>query len=216
MLGAAIAVKLLVWPLAVWLLAIRRRAAAALACAIGAVAFVSVLPYTGLDEYVGALERLSRYFDQDAYTVFGLLSQLGLSDPLARATQVAIGAALLVLVWRFRSFSLAIAASLALSPIVWLDYFALALVPLAIVRPRFSVLWLLPLLTWGAPGTGLGIGDSLQIARVLVVFAVVLGFAARAELDGTTSPVDDRLDYGPRRVQGRSVESRAVPETLTS
>jgi hypothetical protein len=78
------------------------------------------------------------------------------------------------------------------------------------------VLWLLPLLTWGAPGTGLGIGDSLQIARVLVVFAVVLGLAARAELYGTTSPVDDRLDYGPRRVHGRSVESRAVPETLTS
>ena len=67
--------------------------------------------------------------------------------------------------------------------IVWLDYFSLAAVPLAIVRPVLSPIWLLPLLTWGAPGTGLGIGDPLQILRVLGVFAIVLGVAARAEHD---------------------------------
>jgi hypothetical protein len=207
---------LLLWPIAVWLFAIRRNAAAMLALALGAMSLASVLPYTGLDEYVGALDRLSRYFDQDAYTIFGLLSQLGVSEVPARLAQVAVGAALLALVWRLRSFSLAVAAALALSPIVWLDYFALAMVPVAIVRPRFSMIWLLPLLTWGAPGTGLGVGDGFQIARVLVVFAVLLGLTARAERDGGTSLVDDRLDYGPGRVHARAVESRTVPETLTS
>lgn len=214
--GAAIALKLLLWPLVVWLFAMKRKAAAVLAVALGAASFASILPYTGLGEYASALERVSRYFDQDAYTIYGLLSQLGVPDVPARLSQVVVGAALLILVWRLRSFSLAIAAALALSPIVWLDYFALALVPLAIVRPRFSMIWLLPLLTWGAPGTGLGVGTPFQIARVLVVFAVLLGLAARAEREGTTSPVGDRLDYGPRRVQGRPAESRIVPETFTS
>ncbi len=54
---------------------------------------------------------------------------------------LAVGLALLAGVWRYRSFALAIAASLVLSPIVWLDYFALAAVPLAIARPRLSWIW---------------------------------------------------------------------------
>ena len=45
-------------------------------------------------------------------------------------------AVLLVLCWRRASLALAVAAALVLSPIVWIDYFALAAVPLAVVRPR--------------------------------------------------------------------------------
>ena len=41
-----------------------------------------------------------------------------------------------MLAWRLQSFVLFIAAALILSPIVWLDYYALLAVPLAIVRPR--------------------------------------------------------------------------------
>ena len=37
-----------------------------------------------------------------------------------------------------RGFALLIAASLLLTPIVWLHYFAMLLVPLAIARPRFD------------------------------------------------------------------------------
>ena len=96
-------------------------------------------------------------------------------------TNVLVGIGLLVGTWRFRSYSSAAASALVLSPIVWLDYFALAAIPLAVVRPRFSVIWLVPLLTWGALGTGLGIGDPWNIARVLLIFAIVLGSAFRAE-----------------------------------
>ena len=50
-----------------------------------------------------------------------------------------------------RSFTCAVAATLALSPIVWLHYLVVLLVPLAILRPRFSLLWLLPVLLWVSP-----------------------------------------------------------------
>ena len=53
-----------------------------------------------------------------------------------------------------RSFTCAVAATLALTPIVWLHYLVVLLVPLAIARPRFSVIWLLPVLLWVSPKPG--------------------------------------------------------------
>ena len=41
-----------------------------------------------------------------------------------------------------RAFALSILAALAMSPIVWNHYLVLLFVPLALIRPRFSVLWL--------------------------------------------------------------------------
>ena len=111
-----------------------------------------VLPYTGLDLYIRSLLRLGRAFDQDSYTVFGMLVQAGAPEAVARAAMLVVGCALLVATWRFRSFTLAIATALALSPIVWLDYFALAAVPLAIHKPRLSWVWFAPLAHLGPQG----------------------------------------------------------------
>jgi hypothetical protein len=96
-----------------------------------------------------------------------------------------------------RSFTLAIAAALTISPIVWLDYFALAAVPLAIARPRLSWVWFLPLATWGLRGAGLNIGDPWDIARLLIVFAIVLGVAFRDEPDRPR--VTDARSVAPAR-----------------
>ena len=79
-----------------------------------------------------------RTFDQDSYSPFGFLVQIGAPESLARVVSFAIGAALLVGCWRRASLGLAVAAALVLSPIVWLDYYAVAAVPLAVVRPRLS------------------------------------------------------------------------------
>ena len=194
--GLAIGLKFLVWPLALWLVALRRTRAAALAAVIAASSLLLVLPFTRIDDYVTALPALGRHFDQDSYTVFGLLVQLGVGETVARLVTLLTGLGLVVAMWRYRSFTLALAASLTLTPIVWLDYFSLAAVPLAIVRPVLSPIWLLPLLTWGAPGTGLGIGDPLQILRVLGVFAIVLGVAAPRSMTLTAPPLRRRA---PRR-----------------
>ena len=99
------------------------------------------------------------------------------------------------------------AAALTLSPIVWLDYFALLAVPLAVSRPSFGVVWLLPVLTWGVTGAGAGIGDAKATLRVLVVFAVVVWCAVRAEKpDSVGAPVADSTTPSVGVSRARAVE----------
>ncbi|HET6616323.1 MAG TPA: glycosyltransferase 87 family protein [Gemmatimonadota bacterium] len=181
--GIAAAAKFFVWPVGVWLLSRGRPAAALIAGGIAAASLLLVLPFTSLDDYGRALLQLGRGFDQDSYTLFGLLVQSGASETVGRIAVLAAGVILLAATWRYRSLTLAIAAALTLSPIVWLDYFALAAVPLAIARPRLSLVWFLPLATWGLRGAGLGIGDPSEIARLLVVFGIVLAVAFHGEPD---------------------------------
>jgi hypothetical protein len=179
--GAAVALKFFVWPLGLWLASLRRYSAAGLAALIASASLLLVLPFTSLDRYVRALLQLGRGFDQDSYTLFGLVVQSGGSETLGRIITFAAGALLLAATWRYRSFALALAAALTLSPIVWLDYFAVAAVPLAIVRPRLSFVWFLPIGTWGMSGAGIDTGDASETIRLLLVFAVVFAIAFRAE-----------------------------------
>jgi hypothetical protein len=153
------------------------------AVAIAGASLLLVLPFTSLVDYARALLQLGRGFDQDSYTLFALLVQSGASESAGRLAVLALGAVLLVATWRFRSLALAVAAALTLSPIVWLDYFALAAVPLALARPRLTWVWFLPLATWGLRGAGLGIGDPSEISRQLIVFAIVFAVAFRGEPD---------------------------------
>jgi hypothetical protein len=180
-LGLAGAVKFFLWPLGLWLLALSRTGAALVAALVAAASVLLVLPFTGIDEFARLMVDLGRAFDQDGYSMFGLLAQLGASEGLARVVTLALGTILLALTWRRRSFALAVAASLALAPIVWLDYYAITAVPLAIARPRLSAVWFVPLVTWGLPSSGVATGPVSGVARVLVAFGVVLFIAARDE-----------------------------------
>jgi hypothetical protein len=73
---------------------------------------------------------------------------------------------------------------------VWLHYLVLLVVPLALARPRFSVLWLLPVVLWASPraGHGEGVETILPAVVVTLVLAVLLSSFAparrRAELPG--------------------------------
>ena len=71
------------------------------------------------------------------------------------------------------SFACAIAAALAFSPVVWLHYLVLLAVPLGIARPRFSALWLLPIVLWVCPRAGNG--DGLQPFLPALVAVVLVG-----------------------------------------
>ena len=182
LVGLSVAVKFFVWPVALWLAAVRRTREALLAVLVAGASLLLVLPFMGLDDYAHRLSKLGRAFDQDSYTIFGLLVQAGASDGVARGATFAVGAVILAGMWRYRSFALAIAAALVLSPIVWLDYFALAALPLALARPRLSAIWFLPIATWGLSGAGLGIGNVSDIARLLVVFGLVFWVAFSHDL----------------------------------
>jgi hypothetical protein len=73
-----------------------------------------------------------------------------------------------------RSFTCAIAATLVLSPIVWLHYLVVLLVPMAIFRPRFSALWLLPILLWVSPRPGYAEGYQTFMPAIVATILLVM------------------------------------------
>ena len=120
----------------------------------------AVIGFDGLTGYPDLLRRLSDLQSERSYSLVGMAGQLGLSDAVGSAHVALVGVGLLVGCVGFarrgddaRSFTCAVAATLALSPIVWLHYLVVLLVPLAILRPRFSALWLLPVLLWVSPAS---------------------------------------------------------------
>ena len=181
LLGLAGAVKLFLWPLGLWLIARGQLRGSFVAAIVATGSLLLVLPFTGLDDYLRLLLDLGRTFDQDAYSPYSLLVQLDVSDLLTRSATLAIGGALLAVSWHRRSFAAAIAASLVLSPIVWLDYYAIAAIPLAIARPTLSTIWFTPMLTWGLPSSGIAAGPVWGVGRVLLVFTIVFLVAIGAE-----------------------------------
>jgi hypothetical protein len=183
--GLAIAAKILCWPLLIWLVATRRAAAAAGATAIAIGVTLSLwgmLGFSGLVGYPSSLEKLGHSVAPESYTVHVLLLDLGVGFGLARFASVCLAVAALVGAALLghrgddrRSFALAVTAMIVASPIVWLHSFALLLAPIAVLRPRFSALWLLPVLY--AIGTGTGNGSPWQTAGVLGLSALTLGVA---------------------------------------
>ena len=177
-----VAVKFFVWPLAIWLAATRRWREAALAVMVAGASLPTACCRSRRSTTTAdALSRVREVFGHESYNIFGLDVQAGASDGVAHAGSVVVGLVLLAGVWRYQSFALAVGTALVLSPISWLDYYALAALPLAVVRPRLSAIWFLPLVTWGLEGAGMNFGDVPSTLRLLLVFAVVLGVAFKAE-----------------------------------
>ena len=194
-LGLAISAKLLMWPLLVWTVATRRLRATAWALAIGllvTLAAWAVIGFDGLTGYPDLLRRLSDIQSERSYSIVGMASTAGLGETVGQGLTLLVGGALLLGCVIFargsddaRSFTCAVAATLALSPIVWLHYLVVLLVPVAIARPRFSLLWLLPVLLWVSPRPGYaeGVQTFLPALAVAILVAILL---ARPEQVGDT------------------------------
>jgi hypothetical protein len=180
LLGFLIAVKLLLLPLFVWLLATRRYKALAL-CVTSAAAFIlvpwSLIGFRGLGTYPKLVRLVADVQGPKSYTLGALAGEGG------RAIAIALGVTALAACWRFahrndemRAFSAAIVAVIVLSPVVWMTYFALLLVPLALKAPRFNRWWLVPLLLWVCPATHNGAtwqtAIGLTIAYLLAVYVI--------------------------------------------
>jgi alpha-1,2-mannosyltransferase len=162
--GATLAVKLILWPLVVWMAATRRLLAAVAAVAVAAALVLgswAAIGFTGLTDYPDVLRRLQDVVELDSYTVYVVALDAGASTAVARALWLGVGIAVLACVvvaarrGREReAFVLALAASLLLTPIVWLHYFALLLVVVALARKTLSLVWFIPLAMVVTPGSG--------------------------------------------------------------
>lgn len=184
-LGLMVSIKLFIWPLLAWIALTRRFAAAGLAVVVGvAVTLCSwaVVGFEGLFEYPRLLVRVG---GQESFAVPAMAAELGLDSELGQMLALAIGAAGLVFAARVarrvgeeRGFALAFVAVLALSPVVWIHYLTLLIAPLGVLRPRFSVVWLLPIVLWVSPRVENG--DGVQpfvpaLVVALILFALLWG-----------------------------------------
>ena len=84
------------------------------------------------------------------------------------------------------------------SPIVWIHYFLLLLVPLALTRPRLSPLWLLPFVYYPLGESAWPAGDARKlsialVATVVLVFVAVVP-AARLRVPGLRRTVKGSLE----------------------
>jgi alpha-1,2-mannosyltransferase len=192
-LGYGVAVKLFLWPVAVWLALIGRWRAAAIAAVSAAASLLLLLPFTSVADYVRLLRNLADTFEHDSYTIFALLTDVGVPDALARAVTVVLGLGVLWLAWRRRSLGLAIAAALVLSPIVWRHFFVLLAVPLALSRPRFDAVWLIPIGLWVGDGTFNG--APWQTASVIALVAITFLLCER----------------GPRHQEPATITAHRIP-----
>ncbi len=199
-----LAVKFFLWPLLVWMAATRRVAMAVLAAAVGAGLLLlswAVIGFDGITGYSARLQRLESFFGEDSYTLYIAGLDAGLPSGVARAVWLLVGFGLLAAVavvarggHEKAAFILAIAAALSLTPIVWLHYFALLVVVVALVQPRLGILWFVPFGMVFTPGSGhptpFETSITLALAATTIALAVHAAWAddARATRTSSTSP----------------------------
>jgi hypothetical protein len=142
-----------------------------------------VLGFAGMSDYVHLLRMLADAEQAKGFSPIALGLSLGLPSGLARGVALALGAAALVgIVLLARrpdgdrlSLTAAVGAALLLSPIVWMHYFAVLLVPLALARPRYTPLWLLPAVAFWLTGGQSG-GSTASILIAFVAAGATLAF----------------------------------------
>lgn len=182
LIGAVIVTKLLLWPMLVWLLATRRWRTAAYALAgsiVVTIAAWAAIGFAGMRDYPKLVQMLADVESSDGYSLLAIAEVLAVPSEPVRLAAALIAALAVVLFARGedgdrRAFSVAIGAALLVSPIVWLHYFALLIVPIALARPRLSPLWFAPIALWLVPMHSNG-----EVLR-RIVFAVVLSGAVLA------------------------------------
>ncbi len=142
------------------------------------------------------LQALSDANAAKRYSYVGIAASAGLPATFGYVAMLVIGGLLLggcvVLTRRGDeqgAFFLALAAAFAFTPILWMHYLVILAVPLAIARPRFSPLWLLPIALWFGPRT-VGVDDTFP-ALPLLVTAVI---AARLVGDSYAVARSSRLE----------------------
>jgi hypothetical protein len=134
--------------------------------ALSAVLFVlatvgawAVIGFDALGSYPHMLQDLASIESNIGVSYVSAGRALGLSGVVSRVLAAAITVGLLALAYVMldredgerRAFGLAVMAGLASSPVVWPHYFVLALVPIALMSPGLSPLWLVPFLAFLSP-----------------------------------------------------------------
>jgi alpha-1,2-mannosyltransferase len=186
LVAVLVSVKPFVWPIVVWLAVTRRWAALGWTAVCGAALNLAVWTSLGLGQlgpYRTVVQHVTAVMQHRGYTVVNLVFHLGGGSSVAYlvtalATCAVLCACLLVAARGDdqAALALSVAAALVATPVAWTHYFALAVVPLALARPRLGVLWFLPVALWLCPSTA---PATWQIILAGGVVALVIGTIVR-------------------------------------
>jgi hypothetical protein len=181
----AAAAKIFLWPVLVWLVVTRRlRGAAAAAATLAAIVGLwALLDLHGLREYPTTLRVLDQVERWKSFSPESLVISAGGSTAVAHIVAVAVAAAgiamLLIVRGSDRSaLIVAIATAILATPLLWMHYMVLLVVPVALARPRMSLLWALPIALWLAGGPESN-GALWRIVLALAVILLTAAFALR-------------------------------------
>jgi hypothetical protein len=193
MIAVMVAIKLYAWPLGIWLLATRRYAALAYAIAGTAILNLIAWAMAGSDQvsrYVHLMSALTRIERSKSFSILSLALHHGASVTVAYAIAavIAAAAAVVCLVNGRRgndqsSFVWGVGVTLLATPVIWSHYYALLLVPLAIVRPRLSAIWVIALLLWIPVAGESWESGSWQLVIGLLLVGVMFAVAVRDSSD---------------------------------
>lgn len=158
-LGGAVAAKLFVWPLVVWLLLTRRFRAAAWAVGSGVVLVLgawALVGFEGFRDYPKLLRAVQDVYAERSISISTVAGALGAPVDLAVATAAVAGlVCIMAAAWLVRrddgdrrAFAVLVAACVLASPIVWPNYAALLFVPIAVTWPRLAPAWFFGYVTW--------------------------------------------------------------------
>lgn len=182
--AAAISLKPFVWPLGLWLLATRRWKAAAWALAWGVLFNVVAWGLVGFNEihtYMRLSGQVTDALWRGGYSMLAVAHHLGfgrgVGEVLLLVVSAMVAAGLIYTAAVKRddraAMTLAIALMLVASPLVWIHYFALLMVPAALYRPRLSWLWAAPILMWPLPPSTAVVGWQEAFGWAIVVVCLI-------------------------------------------
>jgi hypothetical protein len=187
--SCAIGLKLFLAPAVIWLVATRRWRAAMTASAVAGAVLLAAWAVVGISTlrtYPALLSALTKVEGHFGFSTYALLTRLGVDGRLANAAVMALVVLLAVAAVAVagrdrgdgRAFAIAVVACLVASPIVWLHYLALLLVPIAVLRPAFSWAWALPVSTWVFANAN-SAAPTWKLLAAQAVLLAVLGLALR-------------------------------------
>jgi hypothetical protein len=187
--GVLIAAKLLAWPLILWLVVTRRTRGAVIATASAlGMLFISwaCVGFSGLAEYPHLLAADARAFEASSFSLVAGLMHIGVSAHIATlALIVTCVLALGAFMSGRRSdqswFAMSVGFGVLSSPLVWVHYLVLLLVPLAIARQRLDPYWLATALLWFLP---IHERSGLWQASLVLLTAIVIVAGSRAPAKG--------------------------------
>src|SRR5262249_28662704 len=147
--AATVTLKLLLWPLLIWLAVTGRRRQAVEAAVIAVAATLAawaVIGFSGFTSYPRLLSALSHAFGAKSYSLIAAAARFGLPAHRLFPVLAALCLCFLCVVLARRGRELdaliaAVSAGILGSPIVWLHYAVILMVVLAAKWPRLSWIW---------------------------------------------------------------------------